>query len=40
MDHLVNNAGINSVAMLDEVEDVTDFRAIMVSFILSIASLD
>ncbi|KAG8379453.1 hypothetical protein BUALT_Bualt07G0090100 [Buddleja alternifolia] len=29
LDHLVNNAGISSVAMLEEVEDVTDFRAIM-----------
>jgi len=29
LDHLVNNAGITSVAMLEEVEDVTDFRAIM-----------
>ncbi|KAL6576250.1 Polycomb protein sop-2 [Orobanche hederae] len=29
MDHLVNNAGITSVAMLEEVHDVTDFRAIM-----------
>ncbi|KAL7099321.1 hypothetical protein ACP275_09G076600 [Erythranthe tilingii] len=29
LDHLVNNAGITSVAMLEEVDDVTDFRAIM-----------
>ncbi|PIN14547.1 putative dehydrogenase [Handroanthus impetiginosus] len=29
LDHLVNNAGIMSVAMLEEVDDVTDFRAIM-----------
>ncbi|KAH6797162.1 hydroxysteroid dehydrogenase 1 [Perilla frutescens var. hirtella] len=29
MDHLVNNAGVASVAMLEEVDDVTDFRAIM-----------
>ncbi|KAG6401875.1 hypothetical protein SASPL_138743 [Salvia splendens] len=28
-DHLVNNAGVTSVAMLEEVDDVTDFRAIM-----------
>lgn len=30
VDHLVNNAGITSVAMLEEVDDVTDFREIMV----------
>ncbi|CAA0831758.1 11-beta-hydroxysteroid dehydrogenase 1A [Striga hermonthica] len=29
LDHLVNNAGISSVAMLEEVDDVTDFRAVM-----------
>ncbi|XP_047960080.1 11-beta-hydroxysteroid dehydrogenase A-like [Salvia hispanica] len=29
LDHLVNNAGVTSVAMLEEVDDVTDFRAIM-----------
>ncbi|XP_051136117.1 11-beta-hydroxysteroid dehydrogenase A-like [Andrographis paniculata] len=29
LDHLVNNAGIMSVAMLDQVHDVTDFREIM-----------
>ncbi|KAK4486153.1 hypothetical protein RD792_008821 [Penstemon davidsonii] len=29
LDHLVNNAGITSVAMLEEIEDITDFRAIM-----------
>lgn len=30
VDHLVNNAGVTSVALLEEVDDVTDFRAIMV----------
>ncbi|KAG6404172.1 hypothetical protein SASPL_136412 [Salvia splendens] len=29
LDHLVNNAGVTSVALLEEVDDVTDFRAIM-----------
>ncbi|KAL8456730.1 hypothetical protein ACS0TY_033984 [Phlomoides rotata] len=29
LDHLVNNAGITSVAMLEEIDDVTDFRATM-----------
>lgn len=30
VDHLVNNAGVMSVALLEEVDDVTDFRAVMV----------
>ncbi|KAL2465491.1 11-beta-hydroxysteroid dehydrogenase 1A [Abeliophyllum distichum] len=29
LDHLVNNAGLMAVSMLEEAEDVTDFRAIM-----------
>ncbi|XP_047966862.1 11-beta-hydroxysteroid dehydrogenase A-like [Salvia hispanica] len=29
LDHLVNNAGVMSVALLEEVDDVTDFRAVM-----------
>ncbi|KAK6123753.1 hypothetical protein DH2020_042508 [Rehmannia glutinosa] len=29
VDHLVNNAGITSVAMLEEVDNVTDFRQVM-----------
>lgn len=30
VDHLVNNAGVSSVGLLEDVDDVTDFRAIMV----------
>lgn len=30
MDHLVNNAGITSLGMLEEATDITNFRAIMV----------
>ncbi|GER35860.1 hydroxysteroid dehydrogenase 1, partial [Striga asiatica] len=29
LDHLVNNAGISSLAMLEEVDDVIDFRAVL-----------
>ncbi|KAL3642022.1 Polycomb protein sop-2 [Castilleja foliolosa] len=29
LDHLVNNAGVTSIAMLEEIHDVNDFRAVM-----------
>lgn len=30
VDHLVNNAGLNSIGMLEEVPDVTILRPVMV----------
>lgn len=33
VDHLVNNAGLNSIAMLEEVPDVTILRPVMVSIV-------
>ncbi|KAL3839116.1 hypothetical protein ACJIZ3_023707 [Penstemon smallii] len=29
LDHLVNNAGVMAVSMLEDIEDVTDFKAVM-----------
>lgn len=32
VDHLVNNAGIASICMFEDVDDIADFRSIMVFF--------
>lgn len=35
VDHLVNNAGITSLSILEEATDITNFRTIMVTALIS-----